>query len=167
MEKNTKPIVSAIVAMSENRVIGANNTLPWHLPADLAHFKKITMGKPLVLGRKTYESIGRPLPGRTMIILSRKNMTIENCHVFQTFSDVSAWAQKENVQELMIGGGAEIYKLLMPEISCLYLTLVHATIAGDTFFPEIDLSAWKLVSREDHDKDEKNEYAFSFLKYCR
>ena len=154
--------ISIIVAMSRNRVIGVNDSLPWHISADLKHFKQITMGKPIIMGRKTHESIGRPLPGRENIILTRdKSYRAEGCTVLHSLDDIYAHCKDE--QEVMITGGAEIYKLALNQAKRLYLTEVHTEIEGDTYFPDIDLNEWQEIEREDHKADEKNEYDFSFV----
>ena len=158
--KSDMPI-SMIVAMAENRVIGKNNPLPWHLPADLKHFKSITMSKPIVMGRKTYESIGRPLPGRTNIILTRNlNFNVPECEVFSSPEKLLATYAAE---EIIIIGGANIYSLFLPQANRLYLTRVHTHVDGDTFFPPIDEKEWHEVSREDFAPDGKNNYSYSFV----
>ena len=154
--------LSLIVAMDNNGVIGANGDLPWQLSADLQNFKKITMGKPIVMGRKTHESIGRPLPGRENIILTRdSNYQAEGCTVFQSLNEI--FKHCKDVEEVMITGGAEIYKHTLEQVSHLYLTEVHTEIEGDTFFPEFDKGDWLEIERKDHSADEKNEYDYSFV----
>lgn len=148
--------------MDRNHVIGKGDTLPWHISSDLKHFKKITMGKPIVMGRKTHESIGRPLPGRENIILTRdKNYQAEGCTVLNSMEEIMEHCKE--AEEVMITGGAEIYKLSLAQASYLYLTEVHAEIDGDTFFPEFDRSEWNEVFREDYKADEKNEFDYSFV----
>lgn len=154
--------LSIIVAMDRNRVIGKGDTLPWYISSDLKNFKKITMGKPIIMGRKTHESIGRPLPGRENIILTRdKNYFSEGCTVLYSMDEI--FEHYKNVEEVMITGGSEIYKMSLDKASRLYLTEVHTEIAGDTFFPEFDHDEWREVSREDHSSDEKNEFNYSFV----
>ncbi len=154
--------LSIIVAMDRNRVIGRGDTLPWHISTDLKNFKKITMGNPIIMGRKTHESIGRPLPGRENIILTRdKNYTSEGCTVLHSMDEI--FEHCKEVDEVMITGGSEIYKLSLEQATRLYLTEVHTEIEGDTFFPEFDRSDWREVSREDHSSDEKNEFDYSFV----
>ncbi len=154
--------LSLIVAMDENGVIGANGDLPWHISADLQNFKKITMGKPIVMGRKTHESIGRPLPGRENIILTRdSNYQAEGCTVLQSLNEI--FEHCKNVDEVMITGGAEIYKHTLEQASHLYLTEVHTEIKGDTFFPEFSRDDWVEVEREDHSADDKNDFDYSFV----
>ncbi len=158
--------LSAIAALSENQVIGDDNTLPWHIPADLQHFKNLTKGKPIVMGRKTHESIGGALPNRRNIILSRaKDFEAPGCEVFQSI-DEALLALKDS-DEVFIIGGEQIYQELLPFIDTLYLTIVHETFDGDAFFPEIDPSEWKEISREKHLADDKNPYDYSFVTLVR
>jgi len=162
MRSPCNPIISAIVAMGENRVIGAKNQLPWHLPADLAHFKTITTGHPILMGRKTYESIGKPLPNRTNIILTRDpNYQVDGCLVVSSVDE--AIAQTPADTEIFIIGGAEIYQQFLSHIQRLYLTIVHQEFDGDVFFPKMNMDEWKEISREAHTADERNVYAYSFL----
>jgi dihydrofolate reductase len=154
--------ISAIVAMAENRVIGKDNQLPWRLPADLKHFKALTTGHPILMGRKTYQSIGRPLPNRTNLILTRDPLFQVNGCI--TVASVEAALQSlRSSDESFVIGGAEVYRLLMPYVTRIYLTIVHQTIAGDTTFPDLDDAAWKEVAREDHHADAENAYAYSFV----
>jgi len=154
--------LSIIVAMDRNRVIGKGDSLPWHISSDLKNFKKITMGKPIVMGRKTHESIGRPLPGRENIILTRdESYQAEGCTILHSMYEL--FEHCKDVEEVMITGGAEIYKLALNDAFHLYLTEVHTEIEGDTFFPEFDRSQWKEVSRQDFRADDKNEYDYSFV----
>ncbi len=152
----------AIVAMSENRVIGKDNKLLWHLPADLAHFKRVTMGKPILMGRKTFESIGRPLPGRCNVIITRnKDYHAEGCVIVN--SPHTALEAVADSDEAFVIGGAELYQLLLPKVQRIYLTVVHHHFNGDAYFPEIDLTEWTESHRIDHKADEKNNYPFSFV----
>jgi len=158
--------LSIVVAMAENRVIGKNNQLPWHLPADLRHFKTLTMGKPILMGRKTHESIGRALPGRQNIVVTRqRGYQAEGCTVAQSVD--AALAACANADEVMLIGGAQLYRELLPRSTRIYLTLVHAIIPGDTLFPEIDPAVWYETARADHPADEKNAHAFSFVTLQR
>lgn len=158
--------LAIVVAMDKNRVIGKNNQLPWHLPADLKHFKDVTMGKPIIMGRKTYESIGKPLPGRRNIIISRqKNLTIPGCEIF--YSMDSALTALKMSEEVMIIGGAMIFQAILPRVTHLYLTIIHHAFEGDVFFPKLVESEWQEVSREDHSPDEKNCFAYSFVEMVR
>ncbi len=154
--------VSIIVAMDRNRVIGKDDTLPWHISSDLQNFKKITMGKPIIMGRKTHESIGRPLPGRENIILTRdKDYQAEGCTVLNSLEDI--FEHCKAVDEIMITGGADIYQLTLDKASKIYLSEVHTEVNGDTFFPELNKNHWMEISREDHKADEKNDYDYSFV----
>lgn len=158
------PKISAIVAMSENRVIGDDNQLPWHLPADLKHFKTITSGHPILMGRKTFESIGRPLPNRTNIIITRNpSFQAPGCIVIQSIDDAVKRAEEAGSDEIFIIGGAEVYTQLLPNIERIYLTIVHDEFEGDTFFPELNPSEWVEVKSEVHDEDEDNDYSYSFV----
>jgi dihydrofolate reductase len=159
-------IISGVVAIAENRVMGKNNQLPWHLPADLRHFKNVTMGKPILMGRKTYESIGKPLPGRcNVIITSDETYHAPGC-VVATCID-NAFAAVSDSEEICIIGGAGLFQQTLPQIQCLYLTIIHHPFDGDTFFPELDWSEWKEIQREDHQPDDSNRYAYSFLTLLR
>lgn len=158
--------LSAIVAMAANRVIGANNQLPWRLPADLARFKKLTMGHALVMGRKTYESIGRPLPGRTMIVLTRQRAYApEGVKVAHSVDEALALAPGDD--EIFITGGAELYAQTMDRLDRLYLTRIDRDFPGDTHFPEVDLSAWRLLEQEQHPASTPDALPYAFLTYER
>lgn len=157
--------LSIIAAMANHNVIGKNNTLPWHLPADLKHFKTITMGKPILMGRKTYDSIGKPLPGRQNIILTRNtNLSFPGCLVI---SDIKALPTELTTQEIMIIGGAEIFQQFLPQAQHLYLTFIHADINGDTYFPEWNADEWIEIAREDHLSDDNNPFSYSFIELVR
>lgn len=145
-------------------MIGKDNQLPWKMPADLRHFKAITTGNPILMGRKTYESIGRPLPNRTNIIMTRDpNYQANGCIVVSSIDQAISHASKENIAEIFIIGGAEVYKQLLPSVDRIYLTVVHHEFAGDTYFPELDNREWVEVKREDHVKDSENACDYSFL----
>lgn len=154
-------IVSIIVAISENHAIGKNNQLLWHLPADLKHFKDTTTGHTIIMGRKTFDSVGKPLPNRRNIVVTRQPITIEGVEVVNSVEAALALCQDED--EVFIGGGAEIYKLAMHLTDRIYLTIVHQTFEADTFFPEINMKEWKEVSHEDHEPDSKNLIPYSFI----
>lgn len=150
-----------IAAMANNRIIGKDNAMPWHLPADFAWFKKCTMGKPIVMGRKTYESIGRPLPGRLNIVLSRdENLAINGVKTVTSIEQAKEVAG--DVDELMIIGGGSIYQACLPMADCLYLTFIQADIDGDTQFPEWGES-WQISHQEEYQHDEKNAYDMTFV----
>lgn len=162
--------LSIIVAAAENGVIGRDNALPWHLPGDLAHFRRITMGKPIVMGRKTFESIGRPLPGRTNIVITRDpGWRREGVHAVGSLEQALALAEDiaaaAGAQELMVIGGAEIYAAALPLASRIYLTEVHAALEGDAFLPELDRAAWCEVSRQRQQAAEAgHDYSFVVLE---
>ena len=158
--------LSAIVAMAANRVIGANNQLPWRLPADLARFKRLTMGHTLLVGRKTYESIGRPLPGRTFVVVTRqRDYAPAGVKVAHTVDEALALAQAQD--EVFVAGGAEIYAQTMDRLNRLYLTRIERDVPGDTYFPEVDLSGWKLLEQEHHPASGPDALPYSFLTYER
>ncbi len=153
-----------ISAMAENRVIGNKNALPWHLPNDFKNFKEKTLGKTIIMGLKTFESIGsKTLPGRKNIVLNNDpNYKIpENCFLARSIDEVLEMTKDE--PEVMICGGASVYKQFFPLANRLYLTFIHQSFEGDTYFPEFNMADWKEVSREDHQLDEKNKYAYSFV----
>lgn len=153
--------LSLIVAVADNDVIGRDNALPWHLPADLKHFKAVTMGKPIVMGRKTWESIGRPLPGRLNIVISR-NSALELAGVVVVRSFEEALAQAGDVPEVAVIGGAELFRSALPLARRIYFTRVHGTVCGETKFPPLDPAQWREVDRSHHPADEKHAYAMTF-----
>lgn len=159
-------MISIIVAASANNVIGAQGDLPWRLSDDLKRFKTVTMGKPIVMGRKTWESIGRALPGRRNIVITRQqNFAAEGCDVVQSTNEAIVAAG--DVDEIMVIGGSEVYALFLPVAQRLYLTRVHADVNGDAFFPVVDEDEWQLVSDEAQVADSRNEFDFSFRIYER
>jgi len=155
--------ISMIAAMTEDRVIGIKNTLPWKLPNDMKWFRKNTMGKPIVMGRKTFESFGaKALPGRTNIIISRdKSYQAKDSIVVHSIDE--ALKAAGDVEEVMIIGGASFYEQMLPKADRLYLTFVQAELEGDAWFPEINNNDWNKVERINHKKDQKNRYAHSFI----
>ena len=159
--------ISMIAAMAEDRVIGLDNKMPWHLPADLKFFKRVTIGKPVIMGRKTYQSIGRPLPGRVNIVLSRdKKLQIEGVNCVQTVEQALSLVQ--DAAEVMVIGGATIYQQFLPQASRLYLTFIDSKIVGDTQFPDYQaIAEWREVEREVHLLDEKNNYNYQFVTFDR
>ena len=163
----TNTAVELVVAVSENDVIGRANELPWRLPADLKHFKKLTMGHHILMGRKTYESIGKALPGRTNWVLTRSSdFAPADCNVVHTLKEAEAAIDAES--PLMVIGGAEIYRLCLPQAARIHLTLVHTQINdGDTSFAAWRGPEWAESSRERHEADDKNAYAYSFLTLDR
>lgn len=158
-------MISFIWAMDENGVMGKDNALPWRIPEDLKFFKETTMGHPIVMGRKTYESIGKPLPGRENIVITRdRSYKAAGCTVLHSFEELLARAESE--EELFITGGAEIFKQMMPYADKLYVTVIYHTFSGDTFFPEtIQWEEWKLVSEKQGERNEKNPYEYYFRIY--
>lgn len=159
--------ISMIAAMATDRIIGLDNKMPWHLPADLSFFKRITLGKPVIMGRKTYQSIGRPLPGRQNIVLTRDtNLVIEGVECVQTIEQATKLVG--DVDELMIIGGATIYEQFLAQADRLYLTFIDSKIAGDTQFPDYQqIAEWHEVAREEHLKDEKNAHDCQFITLDR
>lgn len=159
-------ILSVIVAMAHNRVIGLNNQMPWHLPADLAWFKKNTLNKPVIMGRKTFESIGRPLPNRHNIVISRQIESIDNkisnVSWVKSIDEAISLAQKQQPDEVFIIGGGNIYQQVLPLIDRLYLTHIDAELQGDTYFPDYLSEQWQVIYQEDHQADEKNSYPYQF-----
>ncbi len=155
--------ISLIVAMASNRVIGRDGQMPWHLSADLQRFKQITLGSPILMGRKTYEAIGRPLPGRQNLIISRNSdYQIPGCVVFNNIQ--KALQSAANSDELFVIGGATLYEALLPYADYLYLTVIDKAFAGDTYFPETNPAAWHEISREDISNDPSVDFSYSFLK---
>jgi dihydrofolate reductase len=162
-------ILSSIVAASLNNGIGKNNQLPWHLPADLKFFKTTTMGRPVVMGRKTFQSIGRTLPGRKNVVITRDHSFNENkeFNIDVVPSIETAISNLKDEEEVFIIGGGEIFQQSMNLVDTIYLTVVHTTIDADVFFPEIDTSLFKKVWEEAHEADEKNNFAYTFQKFVR
>lgn len=156
-------MISLIFGISRNHIIGQNNKLPWHIPADLAYFKRVTLGHPVVMGRKTYESIGKPLPGRNNIIITRdESFSADGCTICRSINEVLELASDG---EIFIIGGAEIYRQFMPFADKMYITFIDADVDGDTLLEDIDYRAWDLISQQPGVKDEKNPYDYKFLVY--
>ncbi len=159
-------VISIIVAVAENGVIGSDNRLPWHLSDDLKRFKALSLGKPVVMGRRTFQSIGRPLPGRTNIVVSRQaELAIEGTVVVNSLD--AALAAAGAVPEVVVIGGADIFRQVLPRTDTIHLTRVHARVEGDVLFPEIDPAAWRETAVEHHATDERHQYAFSFVTLQR
>ena len=158
-------IISLIAAMDENRLIGSENGLPWHLPADFKHFKEVTMGKPVLMGRKTFESIGRPLPGRKNIVISRSGFSAEGIVVVDSVD--AAINEVKDQEEIMIIGGASFYEQMIDRADQMYLTFVNARCEGDAWFPEFNEAEWNLVSDEFVEADDKNNFSFNIKNYTR
>ncbi len=158
--------LSLIAAMSANRVIGRDNNLPWKLPADWKHFKNLTMGHHLLMGRKTFESIGRPLPGRTTVVITRQS-DYSPTGVLVAHSIEQALQLAAQDSEVFVAGGAQIYLQMLPRADRIYLTSIDKDFEGDTFFPDFDESDWQLIFQENREPDEKNAYPYTFLTYER
>ncbi len=158
-------IISLIAAMDKNRLIGRENGLPWHLPEDFRHFKSVTMGKPIIMGRKTFESIGRPLPGRKNVVISRGGFDAEGA--VTTGSIESALQEVADAEEVMIIGGANLYSQMIDRASRMYLTHVDAECEGDAWFPEFCMDDWEVVDEKIYSADEKNNYDFKVVTYLR
>ena len=158
-------ILSLIAAMDKNRLIGKDNNLPWHLPADLQHFKSVTMDKPILMGRKTYDSIGRPLPGRQNIVITRNDIKIEGVTVVNSIDEAISAAN--NAEEVMVIGGSSIYELVLPEVQRMYLSFVEGEFEGDAWFPEFDENEWKIIDEKVQSADEKNAHACRFVTYTK
>jgi dihydrofolate reductase len=159
-------MISIIVAVAENGVIGSDNRLPWHLPDDLKRFKALSLGKPVVMGRRTFDSIGRPLPGRTNIVISRQSgLAIEGTRVVHSLDEALSAAVA--APEIVVIGGAEIFRQVLPRTATIHLTRVHATVTGNVFFPELDAARWRESAVEHHAADERHQYAFSFVTLQR
>ena len=164
--------ISHLVAVSNNLVIGVDNDLPWNLKADLAHFKKYTLDKIIIMGRKTYESIGRPLPNRINYVVSRTLNEVSGAHVFNSLEDAILGAEKENIKmnidnEIVIIGGGHIFQETMDLINKLIITRVDCDIDGDIYYPDINLEKWNLINTESFKKDLENDYDFKIEEYAR
>lgn len=164
--------LALIVAAAENGVIGRNNALPWRLPEDLRYFKHVTMGKPIIMGRKTFESIGKPLPGRTNIVVTRNAAyQAEGVSVVLSLAEALELARQramlDGAREVVVIGGAEVYRAALPQADRLYYTEVHASVEGDAVLPAIDWSQWLEASREHHAAQAPDQYAYSFVRYER
>ena len=159
--------LSIIVAHCKNHVIGASGTMPWHLPADLAHFKSVTMGSPVIMGSNTYKSIGRPLPGRLNIVITSKATSCENIpdRLIHVENADEALKIAGKYDEVFIIGGGSVYRQFMDRADRMYITLIDATPEGDTFFPEYSTDNFKIISSEHREPDEKNCYAMDFITY--
>jgi dihydrofolate reductase len=154
-------LLSAIFAVSDNGVIGRDNALPWHLPADLAHFKRVTMGKPILMGRRTYQSIGRALPGRRNLVLSRQQFSAPGVETVHSIEEALRLVEGE--PELANIGGAEVLRTALARTDRFYLTRVHGMFEGDTFLPDLPAHEWREVAREERAPDERNPYPMSFI----
>lgn len=161
-----KPILSIITAMDNNRLIGKNNALPWHLPEDLAFFKKTTLNKPIIMGRKTFESIGRPLPGRTNIIISRnKDYSVDGCVVLDGIESVLEFCKNDS--EIMLIGGASLYEQWLPYADQMYMTLIDGEFEGDAWFPEYQPDTWVTEWSESHQSKNTPTLNYQFIKLIK
>ena len=164
---NKKEIkLSMIAAMTKNHVIGKDNDMPWHLPDDLQFFKKNTLGKPVIMGRKTFESLGcRPLPNRPNLVISRQTDLDYSVPVFSCVEDALKFlvGKAEVPEEVVIMGGGQLYRQMINEVNKLYITEIDAELEGDTFFPDFDRQDWEVIAKEHHPADEKHQYAFDFI----
>jgi dihydrofolate reductase len=158
---STKPLITLVVAVADNGVIGRDNALPWHLPADLRHFKQVTMGKPIVMGRRTFESIGKPLPGRQNIVVTRDPNYQPDGVIVVHGVDAALDAAAE-APEIMIIGGAELFRLFLPRAGRIHLTCVHSDIEGDVRWPDLDPREWEAVARERYEADDRHAYSMTF-----
>lgn len=166
--QDPNPRISMIVAAAANQAIGKDNQLLWHLPNDLRFFKKTTTGHPIIMGRKTYESVGKPLPNRRNIVISRQaGYHADGVETVGSLDEAIALAGQQEPDEIFIVGGAAIYALALQRTDRIYLTRVHASFEADTFFPEFDEATWELTEREDYPADDKHAYPYSFLVYDR
>ncbi|MCS6916960.1 MAG: dihydrofolate reductase [Chitinophagales bacterium] len=158
--------ITIIVAAAQNGVIGRNNRLPWHLPADLKRFKQITLGHPIIMGRNTYESIGRPLPGRINLVVTRQqDYEAPGCIVVHSLQEALEYAQRSGATECFVIGGGDLIQAALVWADRILLTRIYHDFDGDTFLPQLNDDDWKLVSEEKHPPDAKNPYAYAFLEY--
>lgn len=161
-------IKTIVVAASENNVIGVHNTLPWHLPDDLKFFKKVTLGKPVLMGRKTFESLGRPLPKRLNIVLSRQPLVLpEGVLHFYTCEEAIAHLEQLQAEEVCVIGGGVVFREALKDIDQVYLTRVHTSMEGEVFFPQLEQADWELVWEEFHPADEQHAFSFTFQQFKR
>ena len=158
-------ILSLIAAMDNNRLIGKDNGLPWYLPVDLQHFKSVTMSKPILMGRKTYDSIGRPLPGRRNIVLTRSDAEIEGVTTVHSIDEAISVAN--DVEEVMVIGGSSIYEMVLPKVQRMYLSFVDGEFDGDAWFPEFDEDEWEITEEKTLQPDEKNAHSCRFVTFQR
>lgn len=160
--------ISLVVAAAHNNVIGNRGEIPWRLPDDQRFFRRITMGHVIVMGRKTFDSIGKPLPGRTNLVLSRSDRApIEGVFAFSDLAEAENWARDRATEELFVIGGEAVYREALPRADRIFLTRVHAEPEGDVFFPEIDAARWRCTRREEHPSDERHAFDFAFETWER
>jgi len=160
------PRIEIVVARTRNGVIGNDNGMPWHLPADLKYFKSLTMGHPILMGRKTAQAIGRPLPGRTNLVMSRQTeLALPGCTVVPSPEEALAWAQTQGIERVFVIGGAEIYARFLPLAHTLHITEIQTELEGDTRFPAFDAALWKLEERNAHPADAQNAFDLLFTRW--
>jgi len=160
--------LSLIAAVAEDRVIGLENALPWRLPADLKRFKGLTMGHHLLMGRRTWESIGRSLPGRTTVVISRRDLHLpDGIRLAGSLEEAIEIARRAGDTEAFVAGGEEVFRQALPLVERIYLTRIRARLPGDTFFPEWNQADWTVIRQEEHSSDDENPYPYSFLIYER
>lgn len=163
---NRVPNIAIIVAMASNRTIGVDNTLPWRCPEDLKHFKTLTMGHPMIMGRKTFDSIGRPLPGRTTVVVTRNaDLKIDGCIIANSLEQAIAACEQD--EKVFVVGGAEIYAQALPLADTLYITEIQQDVAGDAHFPELDRNTWIEAARTTHRQSEPQPLEYHFVEYRR
>lgn len=161
-------MLSIIVAMDKNNVIGKDNDMPWHLPNDLKHFKETTLGHTMIMGRKTFDSIGRVLPGRKTVVLTRSEQKFpEEVDVIHSIEEILTLVKENENDEIFVIGGGELFKVMLAYADKLYVTVIDEAFDGDVYFPKIDLEVWEEVSKEKGLKDEKNTYDYYFIEYNR
>ena len=161
-----EPRISIVVAMAINRTIGINNTLPWRCPEDLKHFKALTMGHPMIMGRKTFDSIGKPLPGRITVVVTRdRDLKVEGCLIAHSLSEAIAACTGD--AEIFVVGGAELYAQVLPLVDRLYITEIQQEVEGDAHFPEFNRAEWQEVSRERFAQETPQPLEYHFVTYCR
>ena len=168
INKGGSKMLSLIVAMDQNRVIGLNNDMPWHIPNDLRYFKERTSGHTIVMGRKTFDSLGRVLPNRKHVVLTRSDKAFpDEVIVLHEFEEILQYAKTHDDKEIFIIGGGELYKQMLPHVDRMYITKIANSFEGDVYFPAFDERDWKLTSKEKGLKDEKNPYDYYYLVYDR
>jgi dihydrofolate reductase len=168
LTQSQQPNIEIVVARTCNGVIGKDNTMPWHLPADLRYFKSLTMGHPILMGRKTAQAIGRILPGRINLVMSRQaDLILEGYTLVQSPEDALSWAHQHNASKLFVIGGAEIYQRFLPLANTLHITEINTELEGDTHFPEFDQALWIQEECQDYAADQHNAYSLKFTRWVK
>jgi dihydrofolate reductase len=157
--------IALVAAADENNGIGKNNQLPWHLPADLKHFKNLTIGHPVIMGRKTFDSVGKPLPGRRNIVVTHQNLHIEGCEIAHSIEEAIEKCQKE--EQIAIVGGGKIFEQSMDKANIIHFTRIHHSFDADAFFPDINPDKWIESEKEYYEPDEKNRFAYTFITFLK